>query len=135
MQSTLQGKLSWLRIGVAIAVFAVSCFTRGRADSGSAPERFYLAGSTLEVLSLEIGGRGVGELRQAYVSPGFVEIYVAALKLTRIRSQGDTEVFDVHLRGKGCSPLILKKTRVRNIVLASMEPLTQAFSAASKDDI
>lgn len=116
------------------AICIAACLTYHIAD-GASGDRFYIAGSVLEVVYLKIGANGSGDLTQAYVSPASTEIYKVEFKVVRIGYQGDKELFETSRHGKYCDPLTLQAVPKRNIVIASMGLLTQPLSTASQQDI
>jgi hypothetical protein len=124
-----------LRRRWAIAgTLVVSCLSYRIAD-GAAGDRFYMAGSTLNLVYVKIAPNGTGELTQAFVSPGSPAIYKSNYKLTRIGYQRDTELFGVSSQGKPCDRLALKKASAPNIVIAAMGSLTQPLSSVSENGV
>jgi hypothetical protein len=68
----------------------------------------------------------------AYVSPGSPVVHVVHLTLNKTNSDGEADYFAVFRDGRQCGSLNLRPSKNDNIVLATTEERTQAFSRMSE---
>lgn len=118
-------------VSTAVLIALLGLLSRSTAyavASTTDQHRYYAAYRELDVVYIEIAKSGVGELVQAYVSPGSTEIHRRTLTIRKSYSKGSTEHFDVTQNGGVCPSLSLQPVEGRPLATAAMGSLTQLFS-------